>query len=211
MPLWSKIILAGLGVIAVAVGSGVRQQRKQLAALIDRVTTSAGSIPDQHQRFDDLPPPVARYLRHVLRPAQRLQLVRIGQIGTLRTDVRSERWMTFGAEHVVAPLSTSFVWSARVRVAPLVHVRVRDAFIDGLGTGQVSLLSAFTVAGDAGTPEMNAGSLHRYLAEAVWYPTALIPSEKLRWTSIDANTALAMLTDHGVSVSWEFASTIVAR
>jgi hypothetical protein len=51
---------------------------------------------------------------------------------------------------------------------------------------------------------MNSGSLHRYLAEAVWYPTALLPGPKLKWTEIDATRALATLTDHGVTVSLEF-------
>ena len=51
---------------------------------------------------------------------------------------------------------------------------------------------------------MNSGALHRYLAEAVWYPTALLPSAKLRWTAIDDDTALATLTDNEVSVALEF-------
>lgn len=69
---------------------------------------------------------------------------------------------------------------------------------------QVSLLSAFNVSADAGTPEMNSGSLHRFLAEAVWYPTALLPSSKLQWSPIDASSALATLTEGGISVSLEF-------
>jgi hypothetical protein len=81
---------------------------------------------------------------------------------------------------------------------------VRDAFIAGEGSGHVSLWSAFPVSAAAGTPEMNAGSLHRFLAEAVWYPAALLPSPKLRWDAIDAHRALATLTEHGVSVSLEF-------
>jgi hypothetical protein len=112
--------------------------------------------------------------------------------------------MSFEADHVIAPGLTGFVWNARVRVAPLLHVRVRDSLVEGRGSGQVSLLSAFTVAEDAGTLEMNSGSLHRYLAEAVWYPTALLPSAKLQWSAIDTNGALATLTDHGMSVSLEF-------
>ncbi|WP_425532220.1 DUF6920 family protein [Aromatoleum anaerobium] len=46
----------------------------------------------------------------------------------------------------------------------------------GVGSGQAQLLSAVTVASDRDKPELNSGSLHRYLAEAVWYPTALLPS-----------------------------------
>ena len=90
------------------------------------------------------------------------------------------------------------------RVAPLLHVRVRDALIDGIGSGQVSLMSAFPLSGATGGPEMNSGSLHRYLAEAVWYPSALLPSAQLQWTPIDATTALATLTNGLVSVSLEF-------
>jgi hypothetical protein len=51
---------------------------------------------------------------------------------------------------------------------------------------------------------MNSGSLHRYLAEAVWYPTALLPSRTLKWTAIDATASLATLAYRDVSVSLEF-------
>jgi hypothetical protein len=112
--------------------------------------------------------------------------------------------MSFEAEHLVVPAAAGFLWNARVRVAPFLHVRVRDALIDGIGAGQVSLLSAFTVGAAAGGVEMNSGSLHRYLAEAVWYPTALRPGPRLQWTPIDATRALATLTNHRVSVSLEF-------
>jgi hypothetical protein len=110
----------------------------------------------------------------------------------------------FEATHTAVPAATGFVWNARVSIAPLLHVRVRDSFVEGQGSGRVTILSAFPVASDGGTPEMNSGSLHRFLAEAVWYPTALVPSSKLQWRAIDDNRALATLTVSGVSVSLEF-------
>jgi hypothetical protein len=205
------MVLAGLGVFATALvfalWIGVRHQRHERSALIDRLTRTAsadGVAPIGSPELDKLPAPVARYLRRALGSNRPLQLVRLKQLGTLRTDVRSERWMSFEADHLIAPRSTGFAWDARVRVAPLLHVRVLDSLVEGRGSGQVSLLSAFTVAEDTGTPEMNSGSLHRYLAEAVWYPTALLPSATLRWSAIDTDSALATLTDHGVSVSLEF-------
>jgi hypothetical protein len=96
------------------------------------------------------------------------------------------------------------VWNARVAVAPLLHVRVRDAYLEGSGSGHVSLMSAFGVSAASGTPEMNSGALHRFLAEAVWYPVALLPGLQLQWRPIDSSRALATLTDHGISVSLEF-------
>jgi hypothetical protein len=205
------MVLAGLGVsttaLVLALWMGVRHQRNERAALVRRLTGAPRSdqmTPIGSADLENLPAPVSRYLRRALGSIRQLQLVRLKQLGTLRTDVRSERWMSFEADHVIAPRATGFVWNARVRVAPLLHVGVRDSLVEGRGSGQVSLLSAFTVSEAAGVPEMNAGSLHRYLAEAVWYPTALLPSAKLRWSAIDTRRALATLTDHGVSVSLEF-------
>lgn len=57
---------------------------------------------------------------------------------------------------------------------------------------------------DCGTPELNTGELYRFLGEAVWFPTALMPGPALRWTAIDDARSLATLTHAGISVSVEF-------
>lgn len=196
------IVIAGLTWIA------TRRQQNALAADIDRLTRTtspqAESTQSTELAIENVPAPVARYLRLALPGGTRIRQVRLQQVGSLRTDPNSERWLPFTAQHVVIPDATGFVWNARVRIAPLLHVRVRDSLIGGTGSGHVSLMSAFPVSADAGTPEMNSGSLHRFLAEAVWYPTALLPSSILRWTAIDATRALATLTHLGVTVSLEF-------
>ena len=150
-----------------------------------------------------VPAPVGRYLRFALPAPKQIQEVRLTQRGTLRTGVTSSRWLPFEAEHVVIPSSTRFEWNARVRLAPMLRLHVRDALVDGKGSGAVKLMS-FTVSAAADTPEMNSGSLHRYLAEAVWYPTALLPTAALTWTAIDDARALATLTSHGLTESLEF-------
>jgi hypothetical protein len=204
------LVAVALVVVAfiIAMWIGSRRQQTALLAQVDHVMRAGraegGGAQSSAGDVDALPAPVARYLHWALRGEKHIQDVRLSQIGTLRTDVHSERWMRFEAEHIVVPSAIGFVWNARVSIAPLLHMRVRDALIEGRGSGQVSLLSAFTVGADADTPEMNSGSLHRYLAEAVWYPTALLPSPTLRWTGIDATRALATLTSRGVSVSLEF-------
>jgi hypothetical protein len=80
---------------------------------------------------------------------------------------------------------------------------VRDALIAGQGSGEIRL-GPFRLARSGGTPEMNESSLHRFLAEAAWYPSVLWPSEFLRWTALDASRAEATLSVHGASASLEF-------
>jgi len=165
-----------------------------------------GSGRDAHRALaGELPPPVARYFARVLHADQApIRCARLTQSGTLRSGPKRRRWMRFEATQEVSPREISFNWDARISVVPLLHLRVRDALFEGRGGGRVDLMSAVKVAAEAGTPELNAGALHRYLAEAVWYPTALFPSEALAWSPIDDRKALATLTSHGTSVSLEF-------
>jgi hypothetical protein len=118
-----------------------------------------------------LPAPAARYFRLVLREGQtHIRVARFHQRGELRTDVRSRRWFSFAATHTVSPLSLGFVWNARVQLMPLFHIRVVDAYVAGEGSSRVNLLPALTIASQSSGFETNSGSLHRYLAEAVWLP-----------------------------------------
>jgi len=55
-----------------------------------------------------------------------------------------------------------------------------------------------------GDPRLAAGALHRYLAEAPWFPTVLLPGRGLAWTAIDSARACATLTDRGTAVALEF-------
>ena len=201
----SAAVCAGLGVVTWIAS---RRQQNALAMDVERLMRAApaqaDAAPIADLAVDSVPAPVARYLRLALPRARPIQRVRMRQVGSLRAAVDSERWMAFAAEHTVVPAATGFVWNARVRIGPLLHVGVRDTLIAGSGSGQVNLLSAFPVSADGGSPEMTSGSLHRYLAEAVWYPTALLPSPNLRWTAIDGSKALATLTHHGTAVSLEF-------
>ncbi len=91
-----------------------------------------------------------------------------------------------------------------MQINPLMNVRVRDAYLDGKGMMHGEILSLFSVVDAHDDARLDAGALQRYLAEAVWLPTALLPSENLRWSAIDDRRALATLTAAGTTVSLEF-------
>lgn len=74
--------------------------------------------------------------------------------------------------------------------------------------GRASMLGAVLgivrVVEAADDPPLRAGALQRYLAEAVWFPTALLPREGLRWSPVDDAHARATLTDGGTAATLEF-------
>ncbi len=187
---------------------GSRQQQRTSEQFDNTLTRASNGYNDTRSvetLLTDLPPPVKGYFEHVLPSTpQMIRLARFKELGTLRTDMNGTRWFSFEANQIVAPLITGFAWNADVRLAPLVHLRIYDALLNGIGSSRVAILSAFTVEKVGGNLEMNSGALHRYLAEAAWYPTALLPSANLKWTPIDDRKALATLTANGVTVSLEY-------
>jgi uncharacterized protein DUF6920 len=64
-------------------------------------------------------------------------------------------------------------------MAPSLPVRVRDSYIDGTGAMEGKIASLITVVNQSGRPELAAGELHRYLSEAVWLPTVLLPGQSI--------------------------------
>jgi hypothetical protein len=107
-----------------------------------------------------------------------------------------------------------FVWDAHIRMAPGVTVHVRDALVHGRGSMEARVLGVYPVVSVEGTAAITAAALQRYLAEAVWLPTALLPEEGVRWSSLDASSARATISagDATVSVDFHFgADSLVDR
>ena len=201
----SGVIVTGT---AIAIFIGQARERSKVDQLVETLIRSAscqvaGTV--DFNSFSELPLPVAHYLRRVLSEGQKLiRTATMRQSGVLRTGTTTERWSSFTANQLVVPPATGFVWNAKVGMPLATHVRVLDSYNAGVGSGRVSFVSAFVIASEAGTPELNSGALHRYLAEGVWFPTALLPQSGVVWTPIDDQAALATLTDNGMTVSLEF-------
>lgn len=152
-----------------------------------------------------LPEPVQRYFKHVLKDGQSvINQIEMTQHGSLRTSTDSSKWISFKATQLVSPNSKSFIWHASMKLFPAVYISVEDSLQNGIGSGKVKLFNIFPVASDSNHKKLNSGALHRYLAEAVWFPTALLPESGVTWTGIDDLSALASLSVKELTVELEF-------
>lgn len=212
MALWAKLTLAGLGLVGVGLGLamwfGSARWNGKTSQFVDKLIQG---IPRREaktvafQDFERLPAPVAKYFRWALEEGQPLiRSARIVQVGEFRAREGDGGWSPFEAKQYFSAQPPGFVWDASIRMAPLMKVRVRDAYVAGQGSMQGKILSLATVVDERGKAELNAAALQRYLAEAVWFPTALLPSKGVEWSAVDKKRALATLTDFGTTVSLEF-------
>ena len=148
---------------------------------------------------------VDRYFAHVLPPGQR-------PIATAMLEQEAEffvggGWKPLTARQHFVTEPPGFVWDARIAMAPGVPVFVRDSYIGGAGAMHGEVAGVFPIVRQSDKPELNAGALHRYVAEAVWLPTALWPGAHMQWTEVDDRTALATFTDAGTTVRLQFRFT----
>jgi hypothetical protein len=148
---------------------------------------------------------VRRYFHQALRDGLPLiSQTYLVQKGGFRTRPEVEGWAKLSARQAFSSAPRAFVWDAKIAMAPAVSVRVCDAYRNGGGAMRAALFSMIRLADIGGSREINQGALMRYLAEAVWFPTALLPSQGVAWEAIDENRARATITDAGNTVSLEF-------
>ena len=157
------------------------------------------------KELEGLPAPVQRFFRAVLKEGQPIvAAVNLSQQGQFNMSETENKWSPFTATQLVTTQRPGFDWDARIQMAPGVSAFVHDAYVLGEGSLHASLLGLFTVADVRGTPEAALGELLRFFAEMPWYPTALLPSQGVRWEAIDKTSARATLTDAPTTVSLVF-------
>jgi hypothetical protein len=150
-----------------------------------------------------LPAPVVRYFEFALTPGQRLvRAARLEQAGSFA--MKRDAWVPFTATEHLTARPAGFVWDARIRMVPLIPALVRDSYIGGKGAMLGTMAGVVPLVNQHGTASMAAGALMRYLAEAVWLPTALLPANGVTWEGIDDSTARATLVDGATRVSLDF-------
>jgi hypothetical protein len=212
MKSWTRAAVATAGCIiggaAAAVAVGGRLWDRATADSVRRLRRD-GPTPHPEafrpEQLQGLPEPVARYFSFALTPGQPLlRSARVEQGGELRLGGFEAPWRSFTAVQHFSVDPPGFVWNASLRMAPFISVRVRDSYLDGVGSIHGRVAALIPVVDQSGGPELAAGSLHRYLAEAPWCPTALLPRPGLTWEAIDSTRACATLTDQRTTVSLEF-------
>ena len=179
---------------------------KKVIKEVGMLTEEGSEAQSETFSFNDLeglPEPVQRYFKYALRDGQEhIRFVRLKQVGEFRMK-ENQPWMPIKAEQYFTTKDPTFIWRVKLAMAPFIWIEGRDMYYQGRGNMLIKVLSTITVA-DAVGSEMDISSLIRFLAEAPWFPTALLPSDYLEWKEIDSNSARAVIKDNGYTASGIF-------
>ncbi len=155
------------------------------------------------EKLLSIPDVVARYLRYAIPGNRQVRGVTVRQEGEFRFGSSGQHWRPFEADERLSLDRPAFEWDAQIKVAPLLTVRVVDSYRGGVGSTTASLLGR-TFIDTRPAAELNAGALQRYLAEAVWLPSALVAAPGIAWRGVDRHSAIATLRDGPVKVALQF-------
>lgn len=212
--LWIGVVPSLLAIAAVGLSAyGSKRWSESMRMLTGRL--EAGRIDEKVRplppvRFDSrelegLPAPVQRYFRAVLKEGQPIiAAVTVELAGTINLSATEERWKPFTSRQRIVTRRPGFLWDAQVSMLPGVAVRVVDSYIAGEGLLRAAILGMFTVADVSGGGEIARGELMRFFAEAAWYPTALLPSQGVRWETVDDRSANATIVDGPLTLTLLF-------
>jgi hypothetical protein len=168
--------------------------KNQVEKLFSNVEKSNRSF--SIKQLEGLPEPVQRYFKYVLKQGQPyINTVRLTHDGFFKTDLKKD-FIKITGEQYFSAKKPQFIWKGETSM-----FTARDFFIDDKGGLIATLFNVYNIV-DAKGSNFDEGELQRWLAESVWFPTNLLPSDKVSWSAIDTNSA--KLSFHYKTVSFEF-------
>lgn len=189
-------ILALLILISI-VGKIINNQRfKKEVELLFSQSSSISAKNFSYDQLSGLPEPVQKYFKNALKEGQHyISYVRLKHDGRFKTG-QDKDWVTISGEQYFTNQKPGFIWKGTTSIAT-----AYDSYLSDKGRLRVVLLNLLKVADGQGE-SFDQGELLRWLGESFWFPTNLLPSERLKWSPIDSSSAKLSFQHHGFSLDY---------
>jgi hypothetical protein len=154
--------------------------------------------------LSELPLPVRQWLiKSQVVGKEMIQYMSFTQTGSMRLNEDSDEWVDSLASQYINVRQPSFLWHVNVDMMPVIDTLGRDTFIDGLGSMKISLSGLIPVVNESDNEKINLSSMHRFLLELPFYPTAAL-EDYITWESIDDSSAKAIMSIYDKEVEVVF-------
>jgi hypothetical protein len=193
------LILSIVGVFGILLLIGKMYLSVQFNKQVEELFSQSKGISIKTFRYEQisgLPEPVQHYFKNVLKQGQPyISCARLTHDGQFKSGL-DKKWADIKGEQYFTTEQPGYIWKG---TTPL--VTARDMYIANKGRLIVTLLSLVNVVDEQGE-EFNEAEFQRWLAESIWFPTNLLPSERLQWSAIDSNSAKLIFNYNELSVAF---------
>ncbi|WP_156929202.1 DUF6544 family protein [Marichromatium purpuratum] len=201
-------LFALIMVSAAVILLGVTRWQRMTVALVEQLEAARRAVTPRTFECDELqglPEPVQAYFNAVLSSCQPLvATAEIAQEGKVDLGRARTRWIPFRARQHVFLSRPGWLWDARLRWLPGLGLFAHQGLLAGIGVARYKLFGLIPVVRSREEAAGASSELTRFLAEAVWYPTRLLPSQGVNWEAIDGRHARAILDDDSIGVEVVF-------
>lgn len=174
---------------------GDRREDDRAAAGLQEVAPS--SLTFDPQQVAGLPEPARRFFLYAIRPGTPLRTVALLDMsGELSLGTKEDpNYLPMRGRQVLR--LDGFVWQMKAG-GPAMWFSGSDGYAQGEGWTRFWLYNLFPVVRAGGDQDFARSAAGRAVAEAIfWAPAALLPSERVRWEAVDADTTRAIVTLQG--------------
>jgi len=149
-----------------------------------------------YEQLAGLPIPVHRYFKNVLKEnTPYISYVRLKHDGHFKPAV-SKNWSDIKGKQYFTTATPGFIWKGTIGV-----ISACDKYLFDRGSLTIRFLRLIKIANKQGE-SIDQGELLRWLSESVWFPTNLLPNERLTWLPIDNTSAKLLFNYHGLSLNY---------
>lgn len=199
----ANLIILLASIVAYANFSFLQQVKEERTMLFEQSESISQDLITE-ESISQCPPIIQKWLRSSgMVGRSKISNVYLQQELDLKLKPEQADWTHGSAEQYFSIQPPAFNWSINTNFASIFNVVGRDKFQNGKGEMIIKLLSLIPVADAKNHEKIDQGSLQRYLAEIVWFPSAAL-SEYIQWESIDSLSARATMEYGGTKGSGTF-------
>lgn len=203
---WLLVVLLTLLLAVLLVGGwyalGAHTAKKEAARIADQLWSGpparkpvAGETLFFQTQVAEQPEVVRRYFQWTFDDGTPIaHAARFLMTGRIRLG-RGKPWMPHHSEEVIRP-GEGFLWTASVSGS--LPISGSDSFMDGQGAMQWRLLSLLPVM-TAANDNITRAARWRFVAEYIFVPGALLPSERVKWEATGDHSANVTIYHDGIA------------
>ena len=142
---------------------------------------------------------IQKFFRAVIDDSsQTPNFITLNQSGNIKTE-ENYNWLNIKSIEYFTAQKPNLLWDAEIGNSKFFWIEIVDSYLKNKGNTLIKINSSITI-GDSWGIEIDKSNLFKYLSEAVYFPTSLLPSKNLIWNILDSNSAEVKFTDKNTSL-----------